>query len=82
MDSMGGIEVPDILPEIKQIDVSDEEYQKIMNLFQPESSKREDSDIKFIYKEPSMDTMNPCVKYKYKQALEYLRCGTPNSMET
>ncbi len=43
MDSMGGTEVPDILPEIKQIDISDEEYQKLKNLFQPERSKREDS---------------------------------------
>ena len=29
-------EVPDILPEIKYIDISDEEYQKIMNLFRSE----------------------------------------------
>lgn len=36
MDSMGGVDVPDKLPPIKHIDVSDKEYQKLMNLFQPE----------------------------------------------
>ena len=44
MDSMDGIEVPDELPPIKQIDISNEEYQKIMNLFQPERLNPEDCD--------------------------------------
>lgn len=36
MDYMINKVVPQILPEIKYIDVSNEEYEKIMNLFQPE----------------------------------------------
>lgn len=33
MDSMGGIEVPDVLPKKSYIDISNEDYQKIMKRF-------------------------------------------------
>jgi hypothetical protein len=46
MDNMDGMEVPENLPPIKYIDISNEEYQKIMDLFQPKRSKREDIPIR------------------------------------
>ncbi len=43
----GGREVPEMLPEIKYVDISDEEYQRIQNMFkcQPKLSRREDDKI-------------------------------------
>jgi hypothetical protein len=49
---------------------------------QPERSKREDLELKVIYKEPEVENMSQPIRSKYKLAKKALRCGALNSMET
>lgn len=49
---------------------------------QPERSKREDSEIKLVYRKPNPEWMNPVMKAKYEKAEKLLRCGALNIVET
>lgn len=78
MKKIESIEMPNILPEIKYIDISNEEYKKIMDMF---SWKDLNNDLKqpFVNRRSSMRNVAKCKLchnvIESKSELDYVACG-------